>query len=436
MKNKHITFEERIIIEELLNKSISVHQIALKLNRPDSSIVREIKRNRYMTSNEFKEYIPCVFRRTDICEERHICGDMECFRECSFCSSSSCGPDCKEYTPIECVHLIKSPYVCNGCELCKFQKHRCRKYKYSARRAQIIYEDKLRESRTGVSLSKEEMELLDNLVSPLILQGQSIRAIFMNHKDEIPCSESTLYDYVDRCYLTARNVDMPRKVRFKPRYNHGPRTQSFQAFAFERTYKDFKTYTEENPGLNIWEMDTVIGREGGKCLLTLLFRKSSFMMAILIDSHTQECVNNALNDICETIGIKMFQKLFQVILTDRGTEFGNPYALECDRNGEIKTKVFYCDPYCSWQKGMIEKNHEFIRMVLPKGKSFDDLSQSNIHLMMNHINNYPRKSLNDSSPYELSKLLLGNDFLQLMKYHKIRPDDVILKPMLMRKPHI
>ncbi len=305
-----------------------------------------------------------------------------------------------------------------------------------ARRAEIVYKDNLKDSRKGISLSTEEMEQLDNLVSPLLLQGQSIEAIFITHKEEIPCSKSTLYNYVDHCYLTARNLDMPRKVRFKTRYNHGPREQSFQEFAVNRTYIDFKKYIEENPDVNIWEMDTVIGRPGGKCLLTLLCRKTTLMLAFLLDDHSQAAVIDALNSLCDAIGIDTFKKLIQVIITDRGPEFGNPYALECDANGEIKTKLFYCDPYCSWQKGMVEKNHEFIRLVLPKGKSFDDLSQKDIHLTMNHINNYPRPGLNGISPFELSKLLLGKKFLEDIKYHKILPDDVILKPLLLKKPFI
>lgn len=107
---------------------------------------------------------------------------------------------------------------------------------------------------------------------------------------------------------------------------------------------------------------------------------------------------------------------------------------ECDNNGEIKTKVFYCDAYCSWQKGMIEKNHEFIRYVLPSGKSFDEFSQEDITLLMNHINNYPRKNLNGSTPFALAKLLLDKELLRNLHFHKIQPDNIILKPMLLQKP--
>ena len=436
-KNKHLSFEERIVIEEYLDKGISVHKIALKLDRPDSSIVREIKRNRYMYSNEYKEFIPCIFRRTELCDKRHMCGEMDCTRECSFCFGACdyCKPGiCSDYIPEECELLKKSPFVCNGCEKCKSKRIRSRKYKYIAKKAQMAYMDNLKSSREGITLTSEEMQLLDELISPLLKQGQSIRAVFLSHKDEIPCSESTLYRYVDNRYLTARNLDLQRKVKFKQRYDHGPRSQSFQEFATNRTYADFKKYIEENPYSNVWEMDTVIGTPGGKCLLTLLFQKSNFMIAILLQEHTQEAVINALYDLSDTIGIKLFQKLFNVILTDRGTEFGNPYAMEVDRNGEIKTKIFYCDSYCSWQKGKVEKNHEFIRLVLPKGKSFDNLKQKEIHLMMMHINNYPRESLNGATPYELSKLLLGQELLSALHYHRIRPDDVILKPSLLRKP--
>ena len=180
-------------------------------------------------------------------------------------------------------------------------------------------------------------------------------------------------------------------------------------------------------------MDTVIGTPGGKSLLTLLFRKSLIMFAILLNEHTQAAVIDALNDICEAIGIAQFQKIFEIIVTDRGVEFGNPEALECDRNGEIKTRVFYCDPYCSWQKGRIEKNHEFIRMVLPKGTSFDNLTQDDIDLMMDHINSYPRKQNNGITPYALSELFLGKDFLQATGCHLIPPDEVILRPALLKR---
>ncbi|MBR1477967.1 MAG: IS30 family transposase [Lachnospiraceae bacterium] len=309
------------------------------------------------------------------------------------------------------------------------------KFHYFARKAQLAYIETLKSSREGISLSSDEMRELDMLVSPLLLKGQSIDAVFTAHKDEIPCSKTTLYNYVNSCYLTARNIDMPRKVCFKPRYSHGSRPESFQTFVQGRTYKDYRQYMIDNPDVNAWQMDTVMGGNNGrKCLFTLLHETSNFMLAYLLDRHTQGDVVNALNNLCETFGIDRFKRLFDVILTDRGVEFENPYALECDGNGEIKTKVFYCDPYCSWQKGKIERNHEFIREIIPKGKDFDRFTQADIHLMMTHINNYPRASLNNSTPYDLAKLLLGTDFLKALHFHKIPQDHVVLKPKLLWEP--
>lgn len=123
------------------------------------------------------------------------------------------------------------------------------------------------------------------------------------------------------------------------------------------------------------------------------------MLIILLKDKTQNEVINALNVLCEALGIEVFKQLFPVILTDRGTEFLYPEALECDFYGEIKTRLFYCDPQCSWQKGALEKNHEFIRYVLPKGSSFDCLTQEDVTLLANHINSVRREKFHGKTPY-------------------------------------
>lgn len=200
-----------------------------------------------------------------------------------------------------------------------------------------------------------------------------------------------------------------------------------------RNYGRFLDYINKNPDFPIVEMDTVIGTQTSeKVLLTLLFRSCNLMLIYLLDHKSQECVTNALNDLSDALGIELFQKLFPVILTDRGTEFLFPEALECDRNGEIKTKIFYCDPQASWQKPQIERNHEFIRFVLPKGHSFDYLCQDDINLLRDHINSYSRPQYNGSTPYQLSKLLIDNKLHDALKLTYIAPDDVMLKPALLK----
>lgn len=429
----HLSFEERYKILEGLEDGLSLNKIAGKIGRSHTSVAREILRNRFMTKEPSYAVFTCVYEPK--CERHFVCGDKTCKRACRGCFEHCRSKDCPDYKPVQCKRIENAPYVCNGCEktgnICRYPK-----YKYNPRTADVFYTDRLKESRKGISLTPEQMKDLDDLVSPLIKQGQSIQAIFMEHRDEIPCSERTLYRYVDEHYLSAMNMDLPRKVRFKPRRSHGDNAnkRNKDPFTFGRTYNDFKQYVatfETDP--SIVEMDLVVGgNKGKKVLLTLLFRSCSLMLDFLLPDKTQDNVIETLNKLCDAIGIEYFQKYFQVLLCDRGSEFANPYALECDRYGEIKTKVFYCDPYCSWQKGKLERNHEFIRYVLPKGQTFDNLTQKDITLLMNHINNYPRKELNERSPYELAKLLIDEKILEALKYHRIAPDDVILKPWLLK----
>lgn len=432
---KHLTFQERICIEELLDKKFSINMIAKKLKKSRSTIAREIQRNRYQVSEARSKIHLCIHEKS--CERTHVCGDESCNRTCAHCVGICHTDKCKDFIPQQCHLIVNSPFVCNGCDRLDIGigHDACRyiKFKYHAKRAQLLYEDTLKNSRTGISYSPSELADIDNLVSPLLLNGQSISTVFYNHANELPCCERTLYNLVNGCYLTARNIDLPRKVKFKTRYKHG-NGRNHDVFTFDRTYADFKSFIAENPDVPICEMDTVIGtNEKGSVLLTLMLRNCHLMIALLLPNKSQASVINALNDLCDQVGIDVFKKIFGVIITDRGTEFSNPLALECDRYGEIKTKVYYCDSYCSWQKGMIEKNHEFIRYVIPKGTSFSGLTQADITLMMNHINNYPRASLNNCTPFALAEMLADKKLLETLHYHKIMPDSVILKPSLLKK---
>lgn len=137
---------------------------------------------------------------------------------------------------------------------------------------------------------------------------------------------------------------------------------------------------------NVVEMDTVVGPEPGKVLLTMLFRNSTFMLAFLIENTKRESVIRVLHFLQQALGTDVFSRLFPVILTDRGPEFSHPWALESDEYGEILSKVFYCNANAPYQKGRLEKNHEFLRYILPKGTSFDAMTQEDITLALNHIN--------------------------------------------------
>ena len=147
-----------------------------------------------------------------------------------------------------------------------------------------------------------------------------------------------------------------------------------------------RIYIEQHPEANIVEMDTVVGPEPGKVILTMLFRSSNFMLACLMDNTKSESVIELFRFLQRELGTEVFAQLFPVILTDRGSEFSNPWALECDEYGEKISKIFYCNANAPYQKGRLEKNHEFLRYIMPKGTSFDSMTQEMITLSINHIN--------------------------------------------------
>lgn len=200
-----------------------------------------------------------------------------------------------------------------------------------------------------------------------------------------------------------------------------------------RTYEDFQKYIEQHSDLPIVEMDTVEGIKGGRVLLTLLFRSSRLMLAFILFEKTQKEVLRVFNMIEYELGNELFEKTFPIILTDNGTEFGDPLSLEFNNEGIGRTRIFYCNPRASYQKGMIEKNHEFIRYVLPKGTSFDNLLQTDVDLMINHINSFARASLNWFAPIDMAKFTLDKEVIKKLNLKKIQPKEIQLNKNLLKK---
>lgn len=241
-----------------------------------------------------------------------------------------------------------------------------------------------------------------------------------------------MYNYLSKNCFSVGPIDLPRKVRMKKRKQKRTEIKDTTARA-NRTYEDFQKYIEQHSELPIVEIDTVEGRKGGRVLLTLLFRSSRLMLAFIMYEKTQKEVARIFNMIEADLGNELFEKTFPIILTNNGTEFGDPMSLEFNPEGISRTRIFYCNPRASYQKGMIEKNHEFIRYVLPKGSSFDELLQTDINLMINHINSLGRESLNWSSPYDVAKLLMGKETLKKLNLANIPTDEIQLNKHLLKK---
>jgi len=428
---KHLTEEDRAFIAEALQTNITFKEIAATLSKDPTTISKEVKTNRtYKQAGRFVDNAPnlCVHRKN--CEESYLCESdaqgRHCYSGCSRCSR--CNEVCKKFEKEECHKLTAAPFVCNGCQ----RKRTCHleKYYYKAVTAHRVYEQRLRTSRMGILIGEDECMELDNFITPLIKKGQPISHIYNSCPDKMPCSKTTLYRYVNSGVLSLKNIDLRSVVRYKPRKKkHAPKATASRK---GRTYQDFLEFVAANPGMHVWEMDIVEGKKGGKVLLTLFSRETKLMLIFLLEQNTQDEVLAALNFFEEQIGPGLFHGTFQAILTDNGPSFQNASEIEASfMNPSKRTFLFYCDPYSSHQKGGIEKNHEYIRWVLPKGSRFDHLSWHDIVLLASHINSIARDSLDGLTPYKAMKLL-NPSLLDRVYLTQVTASEVTLTPGLLK----
>lgn len=428
---KHLSGESRIFIETSLNEGHLIKDIAAFLSKDPSTISKEIKRNRSYKEPRKVTGSANLCKHMYTCQQHSVCGLTSCMRECRTCSK--CNSSCKLFEREICKTLVRAPYVCNACS----KKSSCRleKYYYRSSQAQKQYESLRSSSREGINLSEEELQNLNELTVPLIQKGQPVAHIFAKHSNDIPCTIRTFYNYVENNVLSLSNIELRRKVRYKKRKSKTqPTIRRNSKLLIGRKYEDFTKYTSENPDSRIVEMDTVEGIKGGKVLLTLFFRETKLMIMVLMNDKTQQSVTNVFDVMEKAVGYEVFRQIFPLILTDNGSEFLDAEGLE--KSGQIegkRTSIYYCDPNCSFQKGSIEKNHEYIRYVIPKGNSFNDYTQDDIGLLMNHINSTARNCLNGRTPLELANLLMNISFMKFLNLELIPYDEVCLNAQLLSK---
>ncbi|WP_405322133.1 IS30 family transposase [Frisingicoccus sp.] len=429
--NKHLTIDNRCTIQTMLNDKASFKAIADVLDKDPSTISKEIRSHLVFRKigGMHLPYNSCALRFK--CTKNLLCSPCHAARNYKLCKRCNmCNVFCKDFQKEICSKLLKPPYVCNGCgsrNICSLEKRF-----YYASEAQNEYRLVLSESRSGISLSEAEVQHLEEIVSPLIRQKQSPHHICVTNRDSIMVSERTIYRLIDARILSAMNMDLPRKVRFSARKNT-VHLKVDKACRIGRTFECFTAYLTEHPDLPVVQLDSVEGKKGGKVLLTIHFVKAEFMLAFLRDRNDSQSVIDIFERLYLELQPDRFMSLFRVCLADNGSEFSNPMAIEYDRQDNLRTRIFYCDPSAPYQKGSAERNHEFIRMFIPKGTDLEHYTQDDIDLMMNHINSYVRESLGNKSPYEMFAFLYGQKTLDLLECHLIPPQEVTLSPSVFRK---
>ena len=383
-KHKHLTLSDRNDIQLGLERGETFKAIGQSILKDPTTVSKEVKRNRQV--------------RESTCHN------------------------------LPCPLLDKAPFVCNGCPK---RRQNCgyKKIFYLAKQAQKQYEQTLVEAREGTPLNSKTFWDMDKVISDGVKKGQHIYHILKTHNLDV--SSSTVYRHIRKGYLSIAPIDLARAVKFKER-----RKSKLPSIPKEakkgRSYEDFQNYLALNQ-LDSWlEMDTVMGRMGGKVLLTFNLSFCNFIFARLLDNKTALEVTKHLYDIKNTLHQvdKDFFQLFPVILTDNGGEFARVDDIEMDVRGE--SKLFFCDPNRSDQKGRIEKNHTLIRDILPKGTSFDNLTQEDINLVCSHVNSVKRAALNGKSAYELFAFTYGEEISKLLGISKVPSEDVCQSSKLLQ----
>lgn len=388
-KNKHMTLEDRIEIQECLSKGMTFKSIAKRIGKSPTTISREVKAHIQFHTNSFVK------------------------------------------TDTVCPLLLKAPFVCNACEK---RTRRCCQFKrqlYVAKQAQADYESLLVESRTGIPLNKESFYNTEKIISSAVRNGQHIyHAIKANN---LPVSASTVYRHIKKGYYSISPLDLPRMVKFKPR--HKKQTDYVPYAAKQnRRYENYLAFLEMNPDVSVVQFDTVIGKVGGKVIMTIHFTNWDFMVGILLDNKTATEAASKISALKKKLKISGFSfgDIVPVILTDNGGEFSNVSTFENDENGNTETHMFFCDPNASYEKPHIEKNHTLFRDIVPSGSSFDEFTQETVNLIFSHVNAVKRKQFNGKSAYDMFTFAYSVELADALGIKYIPADEVIQTPKLLR----
>ena len=429
----HLTLATRSEIENGLRHGDSCGAIARHLKVARTTIVREIQKHAVGSDKGAKGRVTnrCIHRSE--CTRHFLC--QNCTRplqnrRCSSCTH--CNEVCPDFEESVCQSLSRPPYVCNGCTregICVLRKRF-----YVAKVAQEEYEKLLSSAREGAAVTDEERRQMSDTLAAGFKKGQPLHHIVKSAPDLFHVSERTLYTYVNSGILMpVGRTELPVAPKMKPRRKKGIEHKVDRKCREGRSREDFLAFMKMHPGLEFVEMDSVEGTKGGKVLLTLNMNSCTFMMLFIRDANTSQTVIDVFNMLEQTLTFEVFVRLFPVILTDNGSEFSNPEALEISPfNGKRRTSVFYCRPMASWQKPHVENNHKNLRGIFPKGESMDHVTPEKATLAMSHLNCKLREGLGDIPALRLFETIYGTGILKRLGVQYIRPEEVNLTPDLVK----
>ena len=385
---RHLTIQDRMELQAYIYKNLSISEIARKMNFNKSTIQREILNN-----SVFKEgngsIAPCSNKR--------------------------------------CTHL------CNQCKAATY----CNRPKlyYDFKQAEEFAREKLVDSRSYTRLTDEELSLVDEITYEGIIKNkQSLHHVYIANKElKDICSEKTIRRLIYKRQLRVKCHDLRRYVRYKHEYkktNDQVALRNLEVI-IGRQYRDYLEYCDKHKSKNVVEYDSVIGSiHDKKAILTITIKDCNFQFGYLIDKGSPSDVKRKILKLFRTIGEDQVKKIFPINLSDNGVEFSYFSDIEFNDDGEQICRTYYTNPYQSWNKAHCERNHELVRYVFPKKKSFDNITQEMLDEAFSNINSYVRESLGDRTPYDIVRKKYGKEFLDAIHIRKIELKKVKLTQLI------
>jgi len=429
---KRLTLYERQKIEEGLDAGLSFRGIAALIGRNVTTVSREVKANRSRKDRKgHKGRAACrqrgTCRATGICKACAFPGTV-----CRACPDFDCRGRCPVYRKqVSCGRLDRAPWVCNGCPRRPYGCGRPTTMSYKAHVADTKADELRRESRRGFDMDPERARKATECISDCLARGLSPYEASAGYAEGLGVSESTIYRMVEAGIGGLANIQLERKVSFRPRNHARPKSSTRHAKA--RSYGSFCMLDSDRQASAV-EMDCMEGRKcDAAAALTLYVRPAHLQIPLLLAKQAAEEVERALLHVKGICPEGLFEELFATVLTDNGGEFKDELALDGIFGGSAKDPhLFYCDPRRSDQKGRCEKNHSELRQVLPKGRApFDELDAWDMATAASHVNSNPRRSLGGKSPIQMFKFLYGaaaGSLLERLGIEEVPIDGLMLKP--------
>jgi len=426
--NKHMTIAERQIIETGITNGSTKKAIADTIGKDPSTVGKEIKLHRQLT---YKCNLPLECRKYAKCKH-----------------GRNCTVSCPDYVKFKCPRRDRSPGACNGCA--DYSKCRFNKYRYYATDSHHEYRMSLVNTRIGVNATLSEIRELGEKLKPLLERGQSVYAILQNHPEIKQC-DKTIYNYIEDGVFQEAGVsitcmDLKRQVRRRESKDKDKSNKPAEfsprkdkRYLIGRKQSDYEDYVANNPYAKVVQMDTVYNDEStGPFIQTFEFTKYDLLVAFYHEQKTSENMLAGILLLEQILGPSLFEKECEVIKTDRGTEFVLAEATEMREDGSRRTRIYYCDPMASWQKGSVENQHITLREICPKKVDLHKLGlvdQTSLNLAASHLNSYVRKKLDGKSPFQFASFMNQELVQKLFDFglFAVSPDEVTLKPFLFKK---